>query len=239
MGESAMTGIQAQLALDLQQDRPFSAERFIAGSSNAAVRAWLARPRWPESRLWVWGPSGTGKSHLLHVWAHQNRAVHFEAAALACDSDGALLVEGQMLKPGTTPFVIDHLEGLTSEVALLHLLNRAHAVGRRVLMAARHPPARKDFHLPDLASRLRATVTAGLEEPEDELRATLLLSLLAERQLVVPQSVTDWLWRRLPRTGDALVQAVQRLDEAAMERGSAISRSLATDVLCDLFDEEE
>ena len=239
MDEAEMTGTRAQLALDLQQDRPFSAERFIAGSSNASARAWLARPRWPEGRLWVWGPSGTGKSHLLHVWAEQTEAVHFEAAALACDGDGALMVDGQALGPGSAPFVIDHLEGLTDEVALLHLLNRAHAAGRRVLMAARHPPARRAFRIPDLASRLRATVTAGLEEPEDELRATLLLSLLAERQLVVPQSVTDWLWRRLPRTGAALVQAVRKLDEAAMKRGTSISRALAVDVLGPLLGEEE
>ncbi|OOL19518.1 chromosomal replication initiator protein DnaA [Bombella intestini] len=237
--EAAMTGAQVQLALDLQQDRPFSAERFIAGSSNVSARVWLARPRWPEGRLWLWGPAGTGKSHLLHIWAHQHRAVQFDAEALSCDGDGALLVAGQKLEPDVTPFVIDHLEGLTQEVALLHLLNRAHAAGRRVLMASRHPPARRFFHLPDLASRLRATMTAGLEEPEDELRATLLLSLLAERQLIVPQSVTDWLWRRLPRTGDALVQAVQRLDDAAMRRGSAISRALAIDVLSDLLGEEE
>ncbi|MCX5615593.1 DnaA/Hda family protein [Bombella sp. TMW 2.2559] len=234
-----MTGIRAQLALDLQQDRPFSAERFIAGSSNASARAWLARPRWPEGRLWVWGPSGTGKSHLLHVWAMQNRAVQFEASALACDGDGAILVEGQKLEPGKVPFVIDHLEGLVHEVALLHLLNRAHAAGRRVLMAAQCPPARRPFQIPDLASRLRATVTVGLEEPEDGLRVTLLLSLLAERQLVVPQSVTDWLWRRLPRTGAALVQAVEKLDEAAMKRGTSINRALAVEVLGTLLSEEE
>ncbi|WP_282802758.1 DnaA/Hda family protein [Bombella apis] len=236
-----MTDARVQLVLDLQQDRPFSAERFIAGSSNASARAWLARARWPEGRLWLWGPAGTGKSHLLHVWAQQNGAVQFEAAALSCDGDGALLVAGQKLEPGVTPFVIDHLEGLEQkqEVALLHLLNRAHAAGRRVLMASRHPPARRFFHLPDLASRLRATMTAGLEEPEDELRATLLLSLMAERQLVVPQSVTDWLWRQLPRTGEALVRAVNRLDDAAMKRGSAISRALAMEVLADLLKEED
>lgn len=236
-----MTDARVQLVLDLQQDRPFSAERFIAGSSNASARAWLARARWPEGRLWLWGPAGTGKSHLLHVWAQQNGAVQFEAAALSCDADGALLVAGQKLEPGVTPFVIDHLEGLEQkqEVALLHLLNRAHAAGRQVLMASRHPPARRFFHLPDLASRLRATMTAGLEEPEDELRATLLLSLMAERQLVVPQSVTDWLWRQLPRTGEALVRAVNRLDDAAMKRGSAISRALAMEVLADLLKEED
>ncbi|MCX5613982.1 DnaA/Hda family protein [Bombella saccharophila] len=231
--------VQAQLALDLQQGRHFSAERFIAGGSNASARAWLARPQWPEGRLWLWGPVGTGKTHLLHIWAAEQEAILFEAASLSCDHEGALRVEGRVLEAAIAPLAIDHLENLKDEVALLHVLNRAHAAGQRVLMASRYPPARGDFALPDLASRLRATVTAGLEEPEDDVRATLLLSLLAERQLVVPQSVTDWLWRRLPRTGGALVQAVQRLDKAAMARGSAITRMLAVDVLKDLLKEEE
>ncbi|MCX5619814.1 DnaA/Hda family protein [Bombella pollinis] len=230
--------VQAQLALDLQQKRHFSAERFIAGGSNASARAWLARPQWPEGRLWLWGPAGTGKTHLLHIWAAEQEAILCEASALSCAPDGALRVGQQILEASAVPLAIDHIERVGSEVALLHLLNRAHAAGQRVLMASRHPPARGDFALPDLASRLRATVTAGLEEPEDNVRATLLLSLLAERQLVVPQSVTEWLWRRLPRTGEALVQAVQRLDEAAMAQGSAISRSLAMNVLKDLLKDE-
>ncbi len=234
-----MTRDCAQLALDLQQSRYFSAERFISGSSNASARAWLERKHWPENRLWLWGAAGTGKTHLLHIWAHQRGAVLFDASRLSCDEDGAILIDGQLVEEGDAPFAIDHLETLQSEIALLHLLNRAHGAGLSVLMAARHPPARRDYSLPDLASRLRATVTAGLEEPEDDLRATLLLSLLAERQLVVPQSVTEWLWHRLPRTGDAFVQAVERLDDAALKRGTSISRNLALEVLGDLLCEDE
>lgn len=226
---------QTQLALDLRQENHFSAERFISGVSNASARIWLARDVWPEGRLWLWGGAGTGKTHLVQIWAAQSHADVMDAASLSRSEHGEILMHGEPVTFLCQHMAIDHLDHLQDEVALLHLLNRAHAENIRVLLAARSPPARYHFSLPDLASRLRATMTASIEEPEDELRATLLLSLLAERQLVVAQPVTEWLWRHLPRTGEALVKAAEQLDAAALARGCAITRSLAQEVLEDLL----
>ncbi len=231
-----MVGSHTQMALDLRRESRFSAEHFISGASNAAARAWLSRDRWPEGRLWLWGGAGTGKTHLMRIWAIRHGIPVWEAASLGRDEHGTLLAGEAPLQLAHKLVAIDHLDQLDDEVALLHLLNRAHAAQIRVLLAARYPPARHAFRVPDLASRLRATMTAAIEEPEDALRATLLLSLLAERQLVVAQPVTDWLWRHLPRTGEALVQAVELLDKAALERGSPITRQLAQDVLGELLD---
>lgn len=226
---------QTQMTLDLQPGNRSFGGGFIAGASNASARAWLVRENWPENRLWVWGASGTGKTHLLRFWAGQNHIHIYEASALSEENLASLLGEGDGRQP-VRAIAIDHIEGHINEVALLHLLNRASSHGIKVVMAARQPPSWKDFTVPDLASRLKATCTTFIEEPEDRLRATLLLSLLAERQLVVPQQVTDWLWRHLPRTGEALVRAVERLDKAALERGCSISRPLAQEVLADMLE---
>lgn len=230
--EGASRQMALGLRLDLKRDDAFLARQFIPGASNAAARAWLARPRWPEERLWLWGAPGTGKTHLLRLWARRMGAPRLEASQIGLDGQGGLLCAG---KPLAEPqaLVLDHLDELRDETALLHLLNRAHGAGKRVLLAGRQPPGRSAFTLPDLASRLRATATAVVEEPEDSLRATLLLSLLAARQLIVAQPVTDWLWRHLPRTGEALVCAVERLDALALERGAPITRELAREALSD------
>ncbi|MXV44187.1 chromosomal replication initiator DnaA [Saccharibacter sp. 17.LH.SD] len=223
------------MALDLQRESRFSASHFIPGGSNAAARHWLSRDAWPEGRLWIWGSAGTGKTHLLRAWAARHQALVVEADTLLCDEQGEIFAQGLPFHPIKGAVVLDHLDRLKNEVALLHILNRSQAEGVRVLMAARFPPARHHFALPDLASRLRATLTAVIDEPEDDLRATLILSLLAERQLVVAQPVTEWLWRHLPRTGEALVEAVKRLDAAALERGGPITRQLAQEVLSDML----
>ncbi|GBD56297.1 DnaA/Hda family protein [Gluconobacter wancherniae] len=216
-----------QLVLGLQRSSALTVERFIPGPSNAAARAWIARPHWPDQRLWLWGPSGTGKTHLLSMWATKHNATVVDARLFVRSPGARLQVQGNL--------AIDNADSPADEVTMLHLLNDAHSHAERVLMVGRLPPSRTHFMLPDLASRLRATATTATGEPEDALRATLLLSLLADRQLVVSQPVTDWLWRHLPRTGKALVCAVEQLDQAALARGVPITRALAQEVLADLL----
>lgn len=229
-GQTGPSGADSgpQMAFPLRRPAAFTAERFITSPSNAAARAWLSRKGWPDGRLWLWGPAGTGKTHLLSVWAQEYDATVLDARLFSRSSSGGRIrVQGNL--------AIDNADSPGDEATLLHLLNDALEQGDRVLMVGRLPPSRSHFALADLASRLRATATTATGEPEDDLRATLLLSLLAHRQLVVSQSVTDWLWRHLPRTGSALVSAVERLDDAALARGTAITRALALEMLPDLL----
>ncbi|QDH25912.1 chromosomal replication initiator DnaA [Neokomagataea tanensis] len=225
-------GVGRQLAFPLGQSSVLTAARFIPAASNVAARAWLARPQWPDGRLWLWGAPGTGKTHLLTIWAQQHSAKILDARDFVSHAKAERIrIAGHV--------AIDNADQAGDEATLLHLLNDAMAQGDRVLMVGRLPPSRTKCVLADLASRLRATATTATSEPEDELRARLLLSLLAGRQLVVSQQVTDWLWRHLPRTGNALVEAVQRLDDAALAQGVPITRALALSVLPDLLQPDE
>ncbi|GBR06457.1 chromosomal replication initiator DnaA [Gluconobacter cerinus] len=224
----AISDAGPQMAFPLRRPTAMTAERFITSPSNAPARAWLSRKVWPDGRLWLWGPAGTGKTHLLSVWAQEHDATILDARLFShASSGGRIRVRGNL--------AIDNADSPGDEATMLHLLNDALTQGDRVLMVGRLPPSRSHVSLPDLGSRLRATATTATGEPEDDLRATLLLSLLADRQLVVSQSVTEWLWRHLPRTGNALVSAVERLDDAALARGTAITRALAREMLPDLL----
>lgn len=224
-GEGGETRKDGQFALPLALRRDYAASRFVASASNAEARLWLAQGAWPERRLWLWGEAGCGKTHLLSIWAERRGALHVEAERL---SPELFLSE---LPPGGV--AVDGLDSPFREDVLLHLLNHAREQRRPLLLAGRAPPARRDVHLPDLASRLRATTAIGIRAPDDALRANLLLRLLAERQIVVSQSVMDWLLRHLPRTADAVLDAVERLDGAALARGQAVTRALAREVLGD------
>ena len=178
---------------------------------------------WPQNRLVLWGGPGTGKTHLLHVWASEN---------------GASLITGRLLQQPfwpKGPVAIDDADQVPSEEALLHIVNAAAESGFRVLLTVTRPPARSRIELPDLASRLRATMAVEIGPQDDGMRAALLAKLLSERQLVVLPSVQKYILTRLPRTAACVREAVGRLDEAALAAQSAISRTLAADCLADLF----
>ena len=220
-----------QFAFALRPPADMTEARFVRARSNADARAWLAQEEWPDRRLWLWGPEGCGKTHLLHVWASRRGARVMDAR----------LLDSVTMEPKAVPgaLALDNVGAVGDERALLHLLNMARDSRAHVLMAGVAPPSRLDVALPDLASRLRATVAVAVGKPEDTLRATVLLRLLAERQLVVGQHVTDWLCRRLPRTGSALLEAVERLDAEALARRRPVTRTMARHVLADLLKPDE
>ena len=208
-----------QLTLDFRYEPRFAGATFLPAASNAAARAWLARPaEWPQGRLALWGEAGCGKTHLLHLWAAARQAALLAGPGLRFTAF-----------PGG-PLAIDDAD-LAPERELFHVLNAASEARQLVLLAARTPPSRWPVALPDLASRLRAITAVEIMPAEDDLLRALLARLLAERQIAVPEAVQDWVRLRLPRTQAAMREAAARLDRAALAAGRPVSRALAAAVL--------
>ena len=135
--------------------------------------------------------------------------------------------------PPLQPVAVDDADE-APERRLLHLLNAAGEAGLPVLLAGRAAPARWNTALPDLASRLRATLAVRIGPAEDGLLRALLARLLAERQLAVTDPLQAWLLLHLPRAQGAIREAVARLDAATLAAGGRVTRALARDVAAGL-----
>ncbi len=198
----------------------YRADDFLYAPSNEAARRWLEAPAdWPLGRLALSGQAGAGKTHLLHGWAERHGATLLDGSGL----------RGLMRRSG--PLAIDDADLAPEPETLLHLLNDAAAAEAPVLIAGRLAAARWPVRLADLRSRLRATVSVELEQPDDALLRALFAQLLAERQLVVGHAVQEWLLCRLPRNGAALREAACRLDHAALAAGHAVDYRLAAAIV--------
>jgi chromosomal replication initiation ATPase DnaA len=216
----------SQLALKFPPSQHFAAADFLAAPCNAAALTWLTRtPDWPNRRLAIWGEAGNGKTHLMHVWAERIGAPVWYGPSL----------QGMPELPACGGIALDEADAIRDEASLLHLLNAAYEADLPVLIAGRAPPSRWQTQLPDLASRLRAITAVELGAPDDALLRALLMRLVRERQLIVSETVHEWLLRRLPRTPAMLREAVDRLDAAALASGSAVTRALAVTVLADMI----
>ncbi len=67
----------------------------------------------------------------------------------------------------------------------------------------------------------------------------MLARLLADRQLRLPESVQEWLVRRLPRSAAALHDAVERLDAVALDQHHNITVPFAARVLAEVLAPDE
>jgi chromosomal replication initiation ATPase DnaA len=206
-----------QLALDL--GLAAVPPRTVISRCNERAYALLDEwPRWPHPWAIVTGAEGSGKSHLLAVFAERTGGRVVPGLALAAHDPVAL---------AAAPVAVDDA-GLADERSLFHLLNAAAAAGSTVLLAATRRPLPA---LPDLASRLRAAPEVALEAPDDALLKRVLADGFLARQLPADPSVIAFALSRMERTLSAAVAFVEAMDRVGLETRRAPSRVLAARLL--------
>ena len=213
-----------QLPLPLPHRPAMGRDDFLVADSNRAAVGWIDRwPDWPGPLLGLYGPEGSGKSHLMTVWCTRSGARRLSGEALTGLDPAALAGHGAI--------AIDDADGLRDEHTLLHLYNLLREAGGHLLLAARPPVARWPLSLPDLRSRLAAGVSVGLEPPDDALLAAVLAKLFQDRQVAVRREVVQYLVARMERSFAMAARLVDELDRISLSGQRAISIPLARDAM--------
>ena len=225
-----------QLGLRLFRGAVPGFDGFHPGPNAEAVRA---LERWAAGEghwcLVAWGGAGIGKSFLL------------QAALAAADERGAAVMflplrEAAAFGPAVLDdlatleaLALDDLDAVAGDrawnEALFNLYNRLQARGGRLLLSADAAPRALPFVLDDLRSRLASGLVYHLEPLDDEDKRLALVKAAAARGLQMPDAVATYLLRRLPRRWPELVAALERLDQASLSAGRALSVPFVREVL--------
>ncbi len=220
-----------QYHLPLPQHEAMTAEDFMVTDSNREAVVWLgdrAPSSWTTHCLTLHGPAGSGKTHLLTVWARKHEAVTLVPGADVLDD----LVNQARTFHALALDDADRIAGQAEhEEWLQHLYNATKSSGIPLLLTARTAPSGWGLGLKDIASRLKSCLAVELHEPDDDLMRGMLLKQFSDRQLLVETEVVEYLARRLERTAAAIREAVTLLDQTALEQGHKISVPFAQKVL--------
>ncbi|MCE7997592.1 MAG: chromosomal replication initiator DnaA [Rhodobiaceae bacterium] len=216
----------SQIPLDLPHRIAFDREDFLVAEANRAAVALVDQwPDWPTPSAMLLGPAGAGKSHLGAVWKAASNAVSLSARDLDEARVPSLCAARAVLLEDVDQLPSDR------ETALFHLLNLTKEEEGSLLMTSKVSPANLAIKLPDLASRLRAVVTAELGTPDDELLRAVLEKLFQDRQLLAPEQALSYLATHMDRSIEAARQAVAAIDKAALAGKRRITVPLVAEVL--------
>jgi len=184
---------QLTLALRLRERAIF--DSFVAGPNIAALAQLQAVAAGALPGVyWLSGPSGVGKSHLLQASCSLARSGGAEAAYLSLPQlrqFGPEALDGwQAARLVALDDVAWAVGDRSWEQGLFRLHREVAERGASLLVAAREPPLRLHFSLPDLGSRFAAATLVTLR-PLDEAAQREALRLRAQ--------AVDWSCRKRQR----------------------------------------
>lgn len=212
-----------QLVFDLPHRAAYGREKFWVAPCNQEAITWIDRyPNWPAHALLIYGPAGSGKTHL---------------ASLFCDT----LIQAKDLDANFRPtfqkkMVVENLHELTDEEALLHLFNFVSEMGGDLLLTSREIP---NFTLPDLQSRLNMISKAEIMMPDESVIRAVAGKAFKDRHILVDDTVLDYLSMHLTRSFSLLQQVIERADKLSLEAGRKITIPFLKQVIQELRGDED
>lgn len=214
-----------QLTLPVRLRDDATLDNYLELPGNEALLDALRREYPPQSMLFVYGPPGGGKSHLLQAACHQarGRAQYLPLGDLAAYSPDQVVQDVEQLDLVCLDDIDRVLGDPDWELALFNLYNRAKQSGCRILVAADAAPRMLAVDLEDLRSRLAWGVVFQLNAANDEDKVRILCFRAARRGLQLPVDVARYIVHRAPRDMGQLLSLLDALDEASLAEKRALS----------------
>lgn len=217
-----------QVPLPLVPQPLASFENFFAGA-NALVVAQLCAQVPPVSPVYLWGPGGSGKTHLLR------------ALAQACLQDGRRVSRfdpqapgGWVFDAGASLVVLDDVHLLDEDAQRQAFAGLVEAQAHGVPWVAAGPVPPVDLPLrDDLRSRLGWGHVHAIQ-PLSEAETRAVLRQEADRRGVhLGDEVMDYLLNRFARDLGHLMNLLDRLDDYALSHARALTVPLLRQMLAE------
>lgn len=199
--------------LDSQLNRRYTFDNFFEGVTNKLARtAGVAVSNDPGKTtfnpLFIYGPSGVGKTHLCHAIGLRIRQMHPEKRVLYVSAHRfRIQYTDAVIKNTSNDFLnfyqsldvlilddIHELVGLNkTQMAFFHIFNNLHQLGKQLVLTADKAPVDMQGLEERLITRLKWGLTAELGRPDAELRRTILRNKIEAEGLVLSDEVFNYI----------------------------------------------
>ncbi len=219
-------------------------------SNQMAVRAAdavVAEPGHRYNPLYLAGPSGVGKTHLLNAIGNElarrggpTYRVACVGAQLFIDELIAALQDGTIERfraryRAADALLIDDVQFVggkeRTQDELFHVFNHFHSAGKQLVFASDVPPK----HIEGLEDRLRSRFEGGLvtelNAPDRTLREKLFGRFLADARVPATPELLSYLAERSATSVRELIGTVNRLTAAAESAGAPLTLPIARETL--------
>ena len=213
-----------QLILKFPSHRAYKKEDFYVSSSNQEAYDFINNwPKWIKRIINIFGPSGSGKSHLVSML--KNKTSHLEIEAKNLDDEIFFKFKTK------EALIIENIDEKISEKLLFSLWNTILQDNKYLLITSQKPINSFNFKLPDLVSRINSSLVIGINLPSDDLISVILAKNFSDKQIKVEKKHIDYIIKRIDRSYEKISQFILTLDKYSLKKGSPFSLKLIKEVL--------
>ncbi len=231
-----------------------SLSTFVVGPSNQLALTsaqMVSRQPGSISPLFVYGPSGVGKSHLLEgLWGsirsqrdRRRRCIYLTAEQFTSyfleSLHGRGLPNFRRRYRGLDLLIIEDVQFFAGKQAtiseLLHTVDSLTRDGRQVAFSADRPPNELTQLGSELTNRLVGGLVVNMQPPDEDTRLKILRSLAKRRSIEVPDEVLNMIATRLQDDVRKLHGAMNRLVATSLALQQPITTDLARNALEEVF----
>ena len=260
--EEKITGEQALKELRERQlpsgRYAFTFENFIKGPSNqfayAAAQAVAANPSGAYNPLFIYGPSGLGKTHLLNAIQVEIKKNHPDYNIVYVDCEMFTNEIITAVKTATTEqfrqkyreadvLLIDDIQFLagkeSTQEEFFHTFNTLHNDGRQIVIASDRPAKEIKSLEERLRTRFEWGLTADIQPPDFETRVAIVKRKAELLSLKLPDDVAEYIANHLKQNIRQLEGAVKKLNAYYMLEGIAPCIGVTTTAIKDTLNDSQ
>ena len=173
--------------------------------------------------LILYGPSGSGKSHLAHIYQEITDAKFIK------NINNINLNEAKSGKS----FIFDDFDKIESfdENLFIHFFNEVLLNLGSILIITSKPPNEINFNLNDLESRIKSCISSKIELPDDEFLFSILVKELSDKKIFLNDKLCFYIIRRIKRNYKSISLFAEKLDIMSLEKKKKITLKQIKEVL--------
>lgn len=234
----------------------YTFDNFVVGSSNqlaqAAAYAVAQHPAELYNPLFLFGPSGLGKTHLLFAIMNEVRKLHpnFNILYVTSEEFTNELIDALALRQNRNlafkekyrnvdMLLVDDVHFIAGKYSVqeefFHTFNALYNEKKQIILTSDRPPRDISYLESRLQTRFESGLMADIQPPDTELRAAIFKMKTQLLGIRLDNEVLTYLSENITNNVRQIEGALKRLRAQRFITGEPISKAMAADVLKDFF----
>ena len=203
----------------------YEQDYYVSSNNFSAYRLIESWPNWPDKWVNIFGPKGSGKTHLSNI----KKNIKLVQILNAKDITNETISKFDQLEC----LIIDNYKKNINEKTFYSMLNQSKQLNTYVVINSVFPIKDIEFDLKDLQSRAMSFVNLGIELPTDDLLRVIISKFFSDKQIEINPKISEYIIKNTERSYEKVFKCLKEIDDLSLSSGKSININLIKKVLKD------